>query len=120
MERPEQIEGFRQELRDRFGVIPSCTAELIDVVPLRLAAKRLGIERLTLKNGAMSLFFVGDENKAYYQSNAFGRVLAYLQLFPMRCALRERNGKRSMRIDKVTSVSDALAILDTIASLTPA
>ena len=119
MERPEQTEAFALELKDRFGDIPASTSELIKVVPLRVAARQLGIERLTLKNGRMALFFVGDDNKAYYRSNAFGRVLSYLQAFPTRCALRENNGRRSIRIDNVESVSEALDILNTIKTLSP-
>ena len=119
MERPEQTEAFALELKDRFGDIPASTSELIKVVPLRVAARQLGIERLTLKNGRMALFFVGDDNKAYYRSNAFGRVLSYLQAFPTRCALRENNGRRSIRIDNVDSVSEALDILNTIKTLSP-
>ena len=119
MERPEQTEAFALELKDRFGDIPASTSELIKVVPLRVAARQLGIERLTLKNGRMALFFVGDDNKAYYRSNAFGRVLSYLQAFPTRCALRENNGRRSIRIDNVHSVSEALDILNTIKTLSP-
>lgn len=120
MERPEQIEAFSAELKDRFGSIPQCTVELIRVVPLRLSAKRLGIERLTLKNGQLSLFFVGDDNKAYYRSPAFGRVLQYMQLNPTRTALREKNGRRSMRVENVASVSEALDILSLIETLPPA
>ncbi|MBD5217769.1 MAG: transcription-repair coupling factor [Bacteroidales bacterium] len=119
MERPEQTDAFALELKDRFGDIPASTSELIKVVPLRVAARQLGIERLTLKNGRMALFFVGDDNKAYYRSNAFGRVLSYLQAFPTRCALRENNGRRSIRIDNVDSVSEALDILNTIKTLSP-
>ena len=119
MERPEQTDAFALELKDRFGDIPASTSELIKVVPLRVAARQLGIERLTLKNGRMALFFVGDDNKAYYRSNAFGRVLSYLQAFPTRCALRENNGRRSIRIDNVDSVSQALDILNTIKTLSP-
>ena len=83
MEKPEQIESFRAHLRDRFGVIPNISEELIKVVPMRMAARRLGIERLALKGGKMRVYFVGDDNKAYYQSQAFGRVLWYVQHFPM-------------------------------------
>ena len=119
MERPEQTDAFALELKDRFGDIPASTSELIKVVPLRVAARQLGIERLTLKNGRMALFFVGDDNKAYYRSNAFGRVLSYLQAFPTRCALRENNGRRSIRIDNVDSVSEAFDILNTIKTLSP-
>ncbi len=132
MERPEQTEAFRAELRDRFGAIPEVTEELIKVVPLRLAARRLGIERLTLKRvmespktpggrpkevGRMTLFFVGDTNLAYYQSPAFGRVLSYLQLNPHRCEIREVMGRRSLLIKNVDTVAEALEILNLICSL---
>lgn len=119
MESPEQIEEFRAALKDRFGEIPATTEELVKVVPLRLAAKRLGIERLILKGGKMYLYFVSDENRAYYDSPAFGRILAWLQLDPVRTKLREVNGKRSFLVDGVPTVSEALSILQTIATLQP-
>lgn len=119
MEDEQQIEEFRTRLKDRFGEIPEVTEELIKVVPMRLAAKRLGIERLTLKGGKMYAYFVGDDNRAYYQSPAFGRMLAWLQLEPMRTHLREKNGKRSFLIDEVATVSEALSILRTIRTLNP-
>lgn len=119
MEQPEQIEEFRMQLKDRFGDIPHTSEELIKVVPLRMQAKRLGIERLILKGGKMYLYFVGEDNKAYYNSPAFGRMLAWLQLDPIRTKLREVNGKRSFLVDNVPTVSEGLSILDTIRSLAP-
>ncbi len=119
MEKPEQIEAFRAHLRDRFGVIPQISEELIKVVPLRMAARRLGIERLALKGGKMRVYFVGDDNKAYYQSPAFGKVLTYLQTNPLRCELRDVKGKRSILISNITTVSEALAILSSMESATP-
>lgn len=117
MERPEQVEQFRRDLRDRFGEIPLTASELINVVPLRLAAIKLGIERLTLKGGRLYLYFVGDDNVAYYQSAAFGRVIGYLQRYPQNANLREVKGKRSMVVTGIDSVSKALGILNTMLSL---
>lgn len=111
MESTQQIEEFRNHLRDRFGAIPEISEELIKVVPLRMAARRLGIERLALKGGKMRLYFVGDDNKAYYQSPAFGKVLSYLQKDPMRCEIRDVNGRRSILISRVATVTEALSIL---------
>lgn len=111
MEQAGQTEDFRSQLRDRFGAIPETTEELIKIVPLRLAAKRLGIERLVLKEGKMRAYFVGDDNKAYYQSKAFGRVLGWMQRNMLRCNLKEVNGRRLIVIDKVKSVSAALEAL---------
>lgn len=120
MEKPEQIEQFRAHLRDRFGAIPEISEELIKVVPLRMAARRLGIERLTLKGGKMRAFFVGDDNKAYYQSPAFGRVLAYLQRNPLKIEFRDQGGKRSIMISDVATVSRALDILTAMEESAPA
>lgn len=118
MERPEQVAEFRSHLADRFGEIPRVTDELIKVVPVRMAARRLGIERIVLKGGVMRLYFVDDDNRAYYRSPAFGRVLGYLQSSPVRCTLRDIPArdqalppKHSMIVSGVPSVSEALAVL---------
>ena len=44
-------------------------------------------------------------------------MLNYLQQNPLRCKLREKNGKRSMLIANVTTVQQALDILRVITSL---
>lgn len=119
MERPEDIERFSEQLKDRFGPIPHTTQELIKVVPLRMCARRLGIERLRMKDDRMYLYFVDDDNKAYYQSPAFGRVLRYMQDNFRRANLREVKGKRSMVITDVKSITEALEILNTIESGEP-
>jgi transcription-repair coupling factor (superfamily II helicase) len=119
MEQPEETETFRAAMRDRFGRIPDETEQLIRIVPLRRIAKTLGIERLNLKGGKMYLYFVGAENEAYYNSAAFGRVVAYMQSEAKRCKPRDINGKRSILIDDVKTVTEALEILQTI-SATPA
>lgn len=119
MENREQTEQFRLHLRDRFGPIPAISEELIKIVPLRMAARRLGIERLVLKEGKMRLFFVGADNKAYYASPAFGKVLSYLTKNPLRCELKEVKGKNSIRISDVPDVTTALSILTEMESSTP-
>ncbi|MDE7381538.1 MAG: transcription-repair coupling factor [Muribaculaceae bacterium] len=119
MTRLDNTEQFREHLRDRFGPLPSVTEELIKVVPLRIMARRLGIERLTLKGGKAYLYFVEEANKAYYMSPAFGKVLRFLQDNPMRTNLRNSHGKNSILIDNVPTVSEALSILRTMDNSTP-
>ncbi|MBQ0114960.1 MAG: transcription-repair coupling factor [Bacteroidales bacterium] len=108
------IKEFESRLVDRFGAIPPMVTELIRIVPLRRCARRLGIERVTLKGGLMHTYFVGAKNAAYYQSPAFGRILEYLQSNPKRCQIRDNNGKQKFIFANVKTVSEALNILSSI------
>ena len=104
------LEAYRNRLRDRFGQIPEVAEELIRVVPLRVLGKRLGIEKIMLKQQKMFLYFVSNPDSPYYQSEIFGRVLNYMTRHVRRCGLREANGKRSMVVSDIASVNDALTI----------
>ena len=120
MESDRDVEAFEVRLQDRFGKIPDMGKELIRIVPLRRVARSLGLEKVVLKQGSMYVYFVGAENRAYYQSAAFGRMLNYLQNNSQRCKIREINGRRSFLISHVATVQTALAILRSITHLNPA
>ena len=117
MERETDVMEFRKRLEDRFGRIPHEALELIRIVSLRSIARTLGIEKVMLKKKEMYIYFVGEENRAYYQSPAFGRILQYLQQNTRRCKLREVNNRRSMLIHNVTTVEQAVSILQEITQL---
>ena len=104
------LEAYRKRLIDRFGAIPEVAEELIDVVPLRVLGKQLGIEKIMLKQGKMFLYFVNIPDSPYYQSEAFGKVIEYMTKNVRRCNLREANGKRSMVVTDIPSVASALTI----------
>ncbi|MBR5928685.1 MAG: transcription-repair coupling factor, partial [Prevotella sp.] len=108
------LEAYRNRLRDRFGAIPEVAEELIRVVPLRVAGKQLGVEKIMLKQQKMILFFVSNPDSPYYQSEAFGRIIEYATNNVRRCNLREVNGKRSMVVSNISSVDAALSILNEI------
>ncbi len=111
------VAAFCERLRDRFGAIPTETLDLVQVVNLRRVARTLGFEKVSLKQGMMYLYFVGDEHKAYYQSAMFGRVLNYMQQHPRRCKLREVNGRRSMVVQSIASVLEAVQLLTAMSRL---
>ena len=104
------LEAYRKRLVDRFGTIPDVAEELINVVPLRVLGKALGIEKIMLKQQKMFLYFVSNSDSPYFQSEAFGRVLDYVSRHPRQCNFREANGKRSVVITPVTSVVESLTI----------
>lgn len=117
LELDKDVEAFKERLVDRFGKIPPEGEELIRIVPLRRLAKRLGVEKAILKMERMTLYFVSNLESPYYQSDAFGKVISYMAKYPRNCNLREQNGKRSMVIKNVTSVEQAVRILQEIVSL---
>ena len=108
------LETFKNRLRDRFGKIPIEGEELLNVVPLRRLGKRLGCEKIILKQGHMTLHFVSNPDSPYYQSEAFGLIINYATRNVRRCSLRETRGKRTMIIQDIPSVQQALHILQDI------
>lgn len=114
IERDEELEAYRQRLIDRFGPVPRQGEELMQVVPLRRVGRRLGCEKIILRQGRMQMQFVSNTQSAFYQSAAFGRVINYIGYHPRRCNLKEKNGKRSMVVSQVASVKEAVEILKDI------
>ena len=110
----DELARYRQRLIDRFGEIPKVANELMNVVPLRRKAKQLGCERLMLKMGRMTMFFVSNPNSPYYQSRAFDSILNYIASNPRRCNIRENNGKRSLVVNDVRTVEDAIVVFEEI------
>ena len=112
-----QLDAYRKRLVDRFGAIPDVSEELILVVPLRVAGKQLGIEKIMLKQQKMYFYFVSREDSPYFQSEAFGRILQYVSRYPRKCTFREGKGKRSVVISEVPTVAAALSICQEILSI---
>ena len=111
-----ELVAYRQRLIDRFGPIPACGEELIQVVPLRRQGKALGCEKVMLKQGRLFLYFVSNPHSPYYQSEVFGQIINYATSNVRRCNLREQNGKRSMVITDVPSIEEAVRVLNAIAT----
>ncbi|WP_303335744.1 TRCF domain-containing protein, partial [uncultured Duncaniella sp.] len=114
IERESDLMAFRSRLTDRFGNIPDVTLELLRIPRLRRLARRLGIEKVALKQGKMFTYFVDDSNKAYYQSDMFGRLIGYLTSHPRRVQIRDRNERKSFAFLNVPSVETAVAILQEV------
>ncbi len=107
----DELQAFEERLRDRFGRIPEAAGELLLVPRLRRYARRLGIEKVILKQNKMFIYFVDESNRAYYQSPMFGRILNYVSHNTRRASLKERDGRRSITLEAVASVSAATRIL---------
>ena len=105
---PQQLVEFKKNLIDRFGKVPEVGEELLCVMPVKWSAKRLGVEKVVLKQGRMALYL--SDNQHYYESVAFEKVLRYASWHPRNCQFRDGD-HRSILIKDVKSFDSAMKIL---------
>ncbi len=107
----EELEAFRLRMKDRFGKLPEQAEELICVPRLRRLGRKLGVEKILLRNGTLGLHLVADNASPYYQSDSFARLLLYITNHVKQSEIKETTkGLRVVRIKDVRSVSDAVAL----------
>jgi transcription-repair coupling factor (superfamily II helicase) len=82
---------------------------------LRRKARALGVEKVFLKTGGMTLFFVSDKSSAFYRSATFSRVIDYAMQHPRSCRLDESGGRRRMSVAGIASPQAAIDALNAIA-----
>jgi transcription-repair coupling factor (superfamily II helicase) len=114
MEEEADIEQFRLKLQDRFGKIPQKGEDLIKIVGLRRLGKKLGIEKIILKNSKMMLYMVSNTQSPYYQSEAFDKLLEFVKKNYKRCQLNEKNNRRYLTVQNIDKVEKAVKVLEEI------
>lgn len=107
----DKLQAFTEEITDRFGPIPAPVFELINSVRLRWLAQQAGFEKLMLKGGKLKGYFVPQTNEAYYKSEVFSKVLAYMQAHPRRCKMKEIKEKLLLTIEEVQEVNIAKQLI---------
>ena len=111
LENEEQLAAYKQRLIDRFGPVPHEAEELMYVVSLRRLGKRLGCEKIMLRQETLQMQFVSNVQSPFYKSAMFSKVLEYVTTHVKQCNLKEKNSKRYLRISHITSVEKAVEIL---------
>ena len=112
LNKEEELVQFQKDLEDRFGPIPSQAEDLLNSVRLKWKALELGLERLILKRGQLSGYFIANQESEYYQSETFNAVLQWVQLSAGKVELKEKETRQGLRlrlaIKGIDSVSTAL------------
>jgi len=105
------LETYRQRLVDRFGEVPHEALELMQVVPLRRLGKRLGCEKIMLRQGKMNMQFVANPDSAYYQSKTFSAVINYVGNHPRRYDFKQVGTRRLLTVSQIPTVEAAVNVL---------
>jgi transcription-repair coupling factor (superfamily II helicase) len=116
----QQLLDYRKKLIDRFGPLPEEADELLSVVKLRWLCCQLGIEKVFLKQEQLTIFFV-QRKEAYWQSEAFGKIIQFIIERPQRCTIHEefdkkgnKTGRRYATIKNVKTIGGAIHLLSKV------
>ena len=114
----DELQVFETEIIDRFGGFPTQVEDLLDSVRIKWLAKALGLEKIILKQKRMLGYFVSDQQSDFYQTEAFSRMLKYVQQNGKSCVMKEKQTKNGLRLlitfIRIDSVKTALSILQKI------
>ena len=114
LETDDELEAYKQRLTDRFGPLPKATEELVETIRLRRLAKTLAVEKLILRDGKMTCNFVTDTQNQFYQSDLFGKVIAYVQRNPRTCMLKESKDKLTLTFSNIKTILQGISCLENV------
>ncbi|GAA4451781.1 transcription-repair coupling factor [Rurimicrobium arvi] len=101
----EELNGYALNLVDRFGPLPAPVEELLTAIRCRRKAKALGFEKLILKNEQMRLYFISDPESAYFESEAFNRIMDFIQKGTNKARLKNVGKNFMLIVDQMRSMS---------------
>ena len=118
LETEDELQNFENKLIDRFGDLPIQAVDLLDSVRVKWLAKKLGLERIVLKQKRMIGYFISNQQSNYYQSKTFSDILKHVQLNSKICVMKEKQTKKGLRLlitfIRIDSVKKALNTLSQI------
>ena len=104
---------FMERMIDRFGPIPKQTELLFHTIRLRWLARRIGFEKLVLRNQRLTAYFISNPESAYFQSEQFTAILEFMKINPEWCKMTEDKNRLFMTFRDVPGITEALVRLET-------
>lgn len=108
------LKAYESHLTDRFGPPPPPALALLQLVRLKWAAARTGIEKVILKNNTLIANFVTDQSSQFYRSPLFVSVMNYVNRRQSNMSVKQNNNKLSLTIRSVTTVVQAIDLFTEI------
>jgi len=116
IENEEDITKFNGMLKDRFGKVPPQVSELFDGLRIRALAKKLGFERIILKNRKMNCYFISNAQSIYFETKTFQQILQYVagegKFFGI--SMKQSNNFLIMTKENVKTLKEARGLLQSI------
>ncbi len=111
----EELLKFESEIIDRFGDLPTQVADLLNSVRIKWIAIKLGLEKIIMKQGKLAGYFISNQQSEFYQSEAFTKVLQFVQSHPKFCKMKEKQTRKGLRLlltfEHINNIEKALEAL---------
>ncbi|MDB5228607.1 MAG: mfd [Bacteroidota bacterium] len=114
VENEGKLQAFAKKIEDRFGKLPKQVNELFDGLRIRWVAKKIGFERIILKNNKLRCYFLDNPASPYYESPYFPRVMEYIQSSKKKCNLKQSGSSLILVYDNINTLHQAQAIFNDI------
>ena len=110
-ETDEDLIEIQREMINRFGMMPGSVLNLFDATRARELAKRIGIEKIALKDNMLRLYLVSDKESSFFQSSLFLKYIEYVQTYSGRVRMKESPKYLSLIFGEVHNMKQILSIL---------
>jgi len=107
---------FERKLTDRFGPLPLPARSLLQIVKIKWAAMKTGIEKIILKNNTLIAGFVSDPGSPFYKSPLFATVISRINNYPQKMRVKQKDFKLTLTVSDVKSVEEVLDILKNLSA----
>ena len=121
IETETDLQTFKNNLIDRFGKLPIEAENLLESIQLKWISKKLGFERLVMKNEVLLAYFINKPQSEFYQSEEFRLILNYVQNNPKNISFKEKSPKKGeehpsllVRFEHIKTVHEALQNLQNL------
>lgn len=120
IESKNHLNQFKENLIDRFGLLPKEAQDLLKSVELKWLAEKLGMEKVVLKNGIFLGYFINNPQSPFYQTPVFHKIMQFLSQNPKFATLKEKKVRGQnlpsllLRIENVSDVNLAYLKLEEI------
>ncbi len=111
IETEAKLISYTERLVDRFGEVPAQTVSLIETIRLRWLARKIGFEKLVLRNRRLTAYFLSNSESPYFLSPQFTAILEFIKESPSGCVMKEERDKLFLTFRDVASIGDALTRL---------
>jgi len=116
LDNESDIDAYAQRLSDRFGKIPDQVHALFEALRLRWMCKKLGFERLTLKNNKLRCFFMSDPQSAFFETNQFNQTVQFIGAHGRKMNISLKQTPRELIViqEDIRSIQQAKKTLETL------